>query len=42
MEVQIFGSSWDYKEWLETRTFAIEIQSVIVFDEEIVITFKRK
>lgn len=43
MEVQIFNSADVYKMWLEDYVKGpIEIISTLVFQDQIVVTFKRK
>jgi hypothetical protein len=42
MEVQIFDDADDYKHWINhEKDFPIEIISVLAFDGEIVLTYKR-
>jgi hypothetical protein len=43
MEVQIFSSAVAYKRWIEEHLRSpIEIISLVVLQDEIVVTYKRK
>jgi hypothetical protein len=42
MEVNVFMSATGYQNWINNLKNPVEIISVIVFKDEIVVTFKRK
>lgn len=42
MGVQIFTNADSYKNWLDYVSYPLEIISVVVFNDEIVVTYKRK
>jgi hypothetical protein len=42
MEVRRFKAGWDYEKWIENLAFSIDIISIVVFNHELVVTFKRK